>query len=401
MASQRPRVWLLTNAPSPYQVELLTETARQREVDLQVRFMRVPEDSILNSRRDASLPYRELAGLAPRQWRDEFRLHPRAVWEALRGDFDVYILSGLYTSVTFLTCAAALSLRGKPWAVWLEQPHPLTPASRGVQPPGSQGRGWRRMGSRFAQNIRGFVLRRLLRRSHRVIGIGSAAVEAYRELGTDPDKLLMLPYCCDIQRFAHVSQCDVDRIRDRYSLAEKTVFLFSGQMIERKGIDVLLRAFERLAEQNGRVALLLLGDGPLKQHYQHSVPARLRDRVHFAGFLQQEELPAHFAAADVFVFPSRRDGWGVVINEACAAGLPIIASRQTGAARDLVENGESGFVLDCEDVDGFAETMRFFVEHPEQIPAFGGRSRQMVERFSVDRGAERLAAISCQLSVDS
>jgi glycosyltransferase involved in cell wall biosynthesis len=229
----------------------------------------------------------------------------------------------------------------------------------------------------------------VLRRATRVIGMGSAALRAYCEMGAAGDRLSLLPYCCDVDRFTRVAADQIERVRNRYHLVGKTVFLFSGQMIERKGIDVLLRAFERVAERYANVALLLLGDGPGKGDYEKSVPEQVRDRVHFAGLLSQQDLPAHFAAADVFVFPSRHDGWGVVLNEACGSRLPIIASRQTGAALDLVEETGNGFLLDCEDVEGFATKMQFFVEHVDQIEPFGQRSWELVQPFSAPQGAQR------------
>jgi glycosyltransferase involved in cell wall biosynthesis len=290
------------------------------------------------------------------------------------------VLSGLYSGITFIACAAVLALRGKPWAVWLERPR-ATPYRVSL--------GRRLLGARPVRAVKRGVLRWMLRRASRVIGIGSAAVAAYGAMGADRGKLLMLPYCCDTQRFERVPDEAVRAVRGRYALDDKTVFLFSGQMIERKGVDVALRAFERLAADRDDVAMLLLGDGPMAELYRASVPAALRDRVHFTGFLPQEELPAHFAAADVFVFPSRHDGWAVVINEACAAGLAVIASRQTGAAGDLVREGENGFVLDSEDVAGFSEKMRWFADRHERVERFGGASRELVARFSVEVGAKR------------
>jgi glycosyltransferase involved in cell wall biosynthesis len=290
------------------------------------------------------------------------------------------MLSGLYTSITFLICAAVLTVRGKPWAAWLERPRVDKYQVR-------WGRG--RIRTPLFRALKRRCLRFLLRRATCVIGMGSAALREYLDMGADRNRLSLLPYCCDVERFAHAADDQVARVRNRYRLAGKTVFLFSGQMIERKGVTVLLRAFERVAERHANVALLLLGDGPAKGDYERSVPGQLRDRVHFAGLLSQPDLPAHFAAADVFVFPSRHDGWGVVLNEACGSRLPIIASRQTGAALDLVEDNGNGFLLDCEDVEGFAAKMRFFVEHVDRIEPFGQRSWELVQPFSTARGAER------------
>lgn len=378
--ARRVNVWVLTNAPSPYQVELLGKVRATQPIELAVRFLRVPDEQV--GRLDAVLgtSYRELWGAAPRRWRDEFRLHPRAVREAMFGRFDCYILSGLYTSMTLLACAVVLTIRRKPWAIWLEQPRSE-----------KYRLAWSRDGflGRILTGLKQSAMRFLLRRSHRVIGMGTAAVNAYRERGASPEKLSMLPYCCDVERYARAEPDAVRQIRERFDLDEKTVFLFSGQMIERKGVDVALRAFAKVAEQRPDVAILLLGDGPLRESYESTVPAELKGRVHFTGFLDQAELPAFFAAADVFVFPSRHDGWGVVVNEACAAGLPVLVSKQTGAALDLVNDNVNGYRLDCEDVDGFAAKMLGFCEHPEQIERFGKKSREIVRRFSTEEGAAR------------
>jgi glycosyltransferase involved in cell wall biosynthesis len=379
-ATSRPRTWVLTNAPSPYQAELLSSVHQLATIDLHVRFMRVPPNSLLASADGSGMVYRELWGAAPQSWRDEFRLHPRAVWEAAFGRFDCFILSGLYTSSTFLVCAALLTLRRKPWAVWLERPR----VDRYQVP---WGRGPLRGG--VVQSVKRFALRFLLRHATRVIGMGSAAVRAYRDLGAAENKLRMLPYCCDVERFSRATIDDVAHVRRRYQLEGKTVFLFSGQMIERKGVDVVVAAFERLTQRHENVALLLLGDGPRMTEYEKGIPEHLRPQVHFTGLLSQDELPAHFAAANVFVFPSRHDGWGVVVNEACGTGLPVIASRQTGAALDLVEEGGNGFLLDCEDVQGFVAKMEFFVEHPEAAREFGRRSRELAQKFSTREGARR------------
>jgi glycosyltransferase involved in cell wall biosynthesis len=365
-------VWLLTNLPSPYQVELLSAVATGGQIDLQVRFMRLVDDDP----RVATVPHRILAGLGPRSWRDEFRLHPRAIMEAAIGDGDCYVLSGLYTSATFLVCAALLWLRQKPWFVWLEQPRPPDAPWSG-----------RLVRLKPVQWLRRLVRRLLLCAAVRVVGIGSAAVEAFAAEGVPPSKLGMLPYCCDVRRFDSPKMEEVHRIRERFALDDKIVFLFSGQLIERKGVDVLIRAFERVGRTNICSALLILGDGELARTLKASVRSDLKSRVHFVGYVRQPDLPAYFATADVFVFPSRHDGWGVVINEACAARLPIIATRQTGASRDLIVDGVSGFIVDQDDLEMLAAKMQFLADHPSERKRMGLEGRRMVEPFSVEKAS--------------
>ncbi len=137
---------------------------------------------------------------------------------------------------------------------------------------------------------------------------------------------------------------------------------------------------------------MLLGEGPRRGDYESLVSESLQGRVLFAGHVSQAELPLWFRSADVFVFPSRHDGWGVVINEACAARLAVIASRQTGSARDLVEPGVSGVLFERDDVDALVTAMQHFLEHPEDCTLFGNRSRSLVEQFSPEEGAARFRA---------
>jgi glycosyltransferase involved in cell wall biosynthesis len=375
------RVWLLTNEPSPYQAELFRAIAQRETLQLEVRFMRDESPADRERRATRGFEHQFLQGWGPRWRAGQLRVHPQALKETAAGAFDCYVLSGYYTSVTFLLCVVLLAIRRKPWMLWLERPR--EPWTAGEE------RSFLGKGRRL---MRRAVLRFLARRSHRLLAIGSAAAQTYRRLGAPADRIRVLPYCCDTSRFAQVEEDAVQRIVGAHRLHAKTVFLYSGQLIERKNVTLLLDAFAAVACERKDVALVLLGDGPLRGECERRLTDGLRDRVHFAGWRPQAELPAFFQAADVFVFPSRHDGWAVVINEACAAGLPVIASRQTGAAHDLVAEGANGFLLDRDDLAGFCEKMRFFADHPEWIRPFGERSREMVSRFSAEEGARRFHA---------
>ena len=367
------RVWLLTNVPSPYQVELFTAIAAVREMNLTIRYMRQASETSAGVK---ETPRTILRGIGPGSWRDEIRLHPGAVRECLFGRYDCYVLSGLMNSVTFLACTLALRLRGARWGVWLERPRPRDAAWRS---------GWLTRGPlRWLRNLH---LRKVLASARRVIGIGRAAVEAYSAEGVPSERLGVLPYCCDVARFAPASPEARDEIRGRKGLTGRVVFLFSGRLVERKGGDTLLLAFQRIAADHPATTLVILGDGPARETLRALVPAELAGRVTFRGHVPQADLPDEFQAADIFVFPSRHDGWGVVVNEACAAGLPIIASRQTGAARDLVVDNVNGFQVDCDDVEELAARMAQLAGDSDLRREFGAKSLELVERFTVANGA--------------
>jgi glycosyltransferase involved in cell wall biosynthesis len=260
--------------------------------------------------------------------------------------------------------------------MWLERPWPGEYRPAWAQTASAR--------SPFARAIRRRILRTLLRAAPSVFCIGSAAIDAYRELGAKPERMKLLPYFCDGGRFRNAAATDIQAVRERFGLAGKKVFLFSGQLIERKGADVLIDAFNRAAANRSDLALLVLGDGPMRQ----ALESKAKAGVHFAGHVAQSELPAFFRAADVFVFPSRHDGWGVVLNEACAAGLPIVTTSAVGAAHDLVKDGWNGFVVPRDDAAAVAEHMLSFADRPGVLAEFGKHSLEMAERFSLQRGVE-------------
>jgi len=198
----------------------------------------------------------------------------------------------------------------------------------------------------------------------------------------------MLPYCCDVSRFANVPSATRDQIRRDLGWTSHLVFLFSGQMIPRKGVDILLNSFLQLAAIHPDVALLILGEGPEKAACERMIPESLRTRVRFQGHIPQSQLPEQFAAADVFAFPSRHDGWAVVLNEACGAGLPIIATHQTGAAHDLVREGENGFRVEADDSTELFSAMEWCATHRDRLLAMGERSQELVQPFNANQGAQ-------------
>ena len=368
---------MLTNAPSPYQVELFSAIAASESVDLSVRFLRDSQEPG---------PPRQFPHHICRTWLgltsgDELRLHGGPIREAIFGQHDLFILSGLYTSVTFLCCAWFLHCRGKRWALWWERP-------RASDPRRNRSWIWQALHS-----VKDSIRLWLLKSADLVIGIGTAAVHEYQAMGVRPDHLRMLPYSCDVSRFGQVAPEIRDQERAALGWSQHLVLLFSGQMIPRKGVDVLLRAFVTLAERHADVAVRLLGDGEDRSQLESLVPTHLKNRVRFEGHVPQAQLPAKFASADLFVFPSRHDGWAVVINEACGARLPVVATRQTGAAHDLVREGENGFLVNADDVDGLLDRLEWCVAHRDQLPAMGQRSFELVQGVSAQASAIRFTQI--------
>ncbi len=228
---------------------------------------------------------------------------------------------------------------GKPWCFWGERP--------GYHGLGWLGRVWRRT-----------HLAPLYRNDHVPIwGIGKWAVDGYRREFGDSRSYWNIPYFSDLERF---------RAPSAARSASGTVrILYSGSLIRRKGVDLLANAFRRLAHARDDVALSLVGAGPLRPLMERLLRP-LGPRVHFHDFVHWDDLPRFYAQGDVLCAPSRYDGWGLVIPEGMAAGMPIIATDRMGSALELLEPGRNGWRVRANDEDHLYQAL---VEAVEIAPA--------------------------------
>lgn len=159
---------------------------------------------------------------------------------------------------------------------------------------------------------------------------------------------------------------------DRYVLA-------CGRFVEKKNLERVVEAYAqyRARAENPR-SLVIVGDGPRRGALQARVAALdLQEDVYFPGFCQYEELPPYYGLADAFIQASTHEQWGLVVNEAMAAELPVLVSERCGCAPDLVEGGENGVTFDPYDLDEMADALG-------RIPTSEPRRRQM-GRASRDR----------------
>jgi glycosyltransferase involved in cell wall biosynthesis len=134
--------------------------------------------------------------------------------------------------------------------------------------------------------------------------------------------------------------------------------LYASKLQRRKHPDDLLRAARRLAGEGVDFELAIAGAGEMRGELE-AMAADLRlSNVVFPGFVNQSEMPKLLGACDIFVLPAEDEPWGLVVNEAMCAGLPIVISRELGCAPDLLRHGENGFGFAAGDVDGLAEALR-------------------------------------------
>jgi len=178
-------------------------------------------------------------------------------------------------------------------------------------------------------------------------------------------------------------------------LQQRPVFLFVGHVIPRKGLPLLLQACALLqARGYEKYTLQVVGDGLQQQELEAFCREHhLSDRVQWLGRIPFDQIRTYFDNADVFVFPTLEDTWGVVTLEAMLLGKPILCSNGAGTS-ELVINGENGYVFTPDDPDKLADLMQQFLDNPDLIHSMGERSRQIMEQYTPVAAAQCLADIT-------
>ncbi|WP_331072255.1 glycosyltransferase family 4 protein [Longimicrobium sp.] len=369
-----PRVLVVSNIPTPYNDALFARLARRPGVQLRVAYGAPTEANRAWALvADKGYEYQVLRG---RTLAGSAHVNPGVVPLVARSRPDVAVLTGSYTMPTVQLAAAALGVSGVPWVYWGEE------LLHGPAPPARRA-------------LRG-ALRAMLRRARGVLAIGTRARASYERAGVRPERIADFRYYADTGAFQLSPGARAEarsRVRAELGMAPGTVaFVYAGQLIARKGVDTLLRAFARL-HAPGAVAVVA-GDGPDRDAL--AALARelgIAERVRFPGFVQPARLPGLFAAADAFVLPSHAEGWGVVVPEAMAAGLPVLASERVNAAADLVAEGRSGWLFPAGDDRLLGARMAQLCATPGLAARMGAAGRESLRDEQPAPAARRMVAL--------
>ncbi|MFE9958831.1 glycosyltransferase family 4 protein [Micromonospora sp. NPDC005299] len=194
---------------------------------------------------------------------------------------------------------------------------------------------------------------------------------------------------------------DGERVRLRLGLADRPVVVCVSRLVPRKGQDMLIRAMPEIRRRVPDAALLVVGGGPYRATLEKLARHTEVERdVVFTGSVPSAELPAHYAAGDVYAMPCRTrnrgldvEGLGIVYLEASATGLPVVAG-DSGGAPDAVREGETGYVVRGRDVPQLADRVATLLADRDLARQLGAAGRTWVEReWRWETQAERMAAL--------
>jgi 1,2-diacylglycerol 3-alpha-glucosyltransferase len=183
------------------------------------------------------------------------------------------------------------------------------------------------------------------------------------------------------------------RIRSRSNGFSRPFFLAINRFVPKKNLLNLVTAYARYRETVGQEAwdLVLCGDGELRSRIESELDQlAIREHVHLTGFLEQEDILPLYAHASCFIHASIQEQWGLVVNEAMAAALPVLVSTRCGCFEDLVIEGVNGFGFEPENVQHLTELMARVSSDQVDLAAMGQASLQQIQKFSPREFAQGL-----------
>jgi glycosyltransferase involved in cell wall biosynthesis len=343
---------VLTDIPSPYQVEVLNEIAQDKDLQVHVGYLRKSD------------PGRRWGGSAIKH--ESITLDDGVGSQSAAGELVTKADLVVFNYYRHPCAEQLIEKRAKsrrPWCFWGERP--------GLRKPEWVGR-----------LVRSWKLRRLHSSSAPIWGVGEFAVKRYKDEFGSGRAYFNFPYFSNLKRFS-------DQPSTLQQDETPRTFLFSGSLITRKGIDLVARAFVRLRNDGHDVRLKIVGDGELRGVVEATL-SKAKSHVDFVGFVDWDDLPAQYDSSQVMCVPSRYDGWGLVVPEGLAAGLPVIATDRMGAAVEFVATGKNGWLIPPGDEDALFCAMREAAQlSSTQLAAMARDARESVREHSLEHGASR------------
>ncbi len=308
------------------------------------------------------------------------KLEPDRLWDLEFGDYDKY----------FLSEASAHFNHNNPevWAL-LNKLDPSAVIITGFKPTMLYGALWcllkRRelivyndgtykseMGFSFLQK---FFRKLVFAKANAFVTPCDGGFDLYKSYHLDESKMYRSCLCIDNSRFTPGP------------VAEREYhILFCGQIIERKMPLFFVEIAKKLQQKIPDLKVLIVGEGAMRNQMLQELENN-GIHHHFAGYLSQKDLPSYYEKSKLFLFPTLNDPWGVVANEACAAGTPVIVSDNAGAAHDLIIHGKNGFVLD-HDADVWAEHCLKLLTDNRLLQTFSDNAVRLVQPYNHRNAAD-------------
>lgn len=350
------KILYLNNIPSPYRVDFFNELGKYCE--LTVLFER--QSAADRDKRWKSEKFCNFNGifLKGKNIGTDASFCPEVIRYLKRGVYDAIILGG-YSSPTYMLAMEYMKfhkicffmnadggfIKADPWYMRLIKRHYI-----------GRAKGW--------------------------LSSGGETDKYLMHYGADYNYIYQYPFSSIFEKqICYTNEEEKKLLKNQLGLKEKKIAMAVGQFIPRKGFDYLIRAAGKIPKEYG---IILIG-GNVEPDFIKLREANSATNVHFLDFMNKEQLSLYYKAADIFVFPTREDIWGLVLNEAMAYGLPSVASVKANASIELIDEDINGYLIDPENEELMAEKMLLLFNDDNKRITMGFNALKTAREYTIEQ----------------
>lgn len=356
------RVLFFTNIPSPYRVDFFNELGK--ECDLTVLYERSDADDRAKGwmNLDSNHHFKSVF-LKGKKIGADSAFCPEVIryWKSKK--YDVKIVGDFATPTGMLSCVY-MRVHGIPYGIECD------------------GGFLRECESKIVKAVK----HALLSRAKYVFSPGKMTDQYVQSYGVSPDRIYRYPFTSLTQEDIECAQKDRNQkneIKEILGIKEEKVVLCVGQMIYRKGFDILLESAKEIGQD---VGIYIVGGVPQEEYVTYVREKQLK-HVHFVDFQQKKELAKYYLAADIFAFPTREDIWGLVVGEAMSFGLPVVTTEKCVAGMELLRQG-GGIIIPVEDSNSLSEAIRTILSDEKLQRKYSDDCIRIIRDYTIEKMAE-------------
>lgn len=351
------RILFMTNVPSPYRVDFFNELGKK--CDLTVVFEKIKSDERGTAWDNYQFKNFDGIFLHGKSINTDTAVCPEIIKYIRKGLFD-HIICANFLSPTGMIAIEYMRLHKIPY--FLESDGGFAKNGRGIK---------EKLKRHFISGAKGYF---------------STAAEHdqyYLQYGAKKELLYRYPFTSLFEKDIlpnPVTDDEKIKLRIKLGLEEEKIVISVGQFIYRKGFDVLIRSAGRL---NKNIGIYIIGGEP-NDYYLNLKNEYKAENLHFIGFKSKYELAEYYKAADLFVFPTREDIWGLVVNEAMAYGLPVITTNRCISGLELVDS-RNGFIINVNSEEELICSInKILFDKKENIKKMEERSLEKIRWYTLE-----------------
>lgn len=248
--------------------------------------------------------------------------------------------------------------------------------------------------------LNGFLRKMMFRGAPAYITSGKDTIKYLNDLGVKSSHIYTY-------HFSSITQQDIlkeiitgtekNHLKEILHIKESRMILSVARFIPKKGLDGLIKSFAELSSQDAAL-VLIGGNQDVYAPLLKTLPKDIVSRIYFPGFMNKEMLYQYYRAADFFVLPTHHDEWGLVINEACSCGLPVITTNRCGAGLEMIQSDENGIVIDHTDKEALTVALDTLLGDSELRLHMASKNLELAHEYTIEQMVEDHLQIFRELS---